>query len=233
MKPKLTLLFLLAGAIPLLVMGVRSDMLTTDEIREGVLEKLAVVRDIKRRQMEAFFEERKADMGALVKTSAMFRKTAAEMLAAARDGRRLAVERYFRRLEDQMIAFSEEGRVSAAMGPLREAFRAFRAERHPDRGEWERARGDLLDFYKNEFTRERRKRSPGRGPDADAFFESLDERAAALQSHYVRAGANPSGSDGPPPPGTGENRLRKDSRPPPSLHQQASGAIRIARHPPG
>ncbi len=199
MKPKLTLLILVAGAVPLVIVGLWSGASTMDAMVENTFGRLAAVREVKKGRMEAFLEERRTDMGVLVETMHAFRRTAVEKLTAVREGRRTAVEHYFQRIEDRIVTFSESRAVKEAMGPLRDAFLLFRSERYPDQRASDRARSELFAYYKNQFAEWRRKRNQGRTPDVETWFRSLDGNAAALQRHYIPLGAPPG-----PPRRTGE-----------------------------
>jgi methyl-accepting chemotaxis protein len=69
MKPKLITLFLLAGIIPLVVVGWWSSQKATDALMQGSFNQLETVRSIKKNQIERFFHERMQDLQILSKST--------------------------------------------------------------------------------------------------------------------------------------------------------------------
>ena len=76
MKSKLTGLFFIVGFTPLLILGWWSSRLSTDALMTKSYDELEAVREIKKGQLERFFEEREGDMGVLVNTVEIFREKA-------------------------------------------------------------------------------------------------------------------------------------------------------------
>lgn len=71
MKPKITVLFLLAGIVPLLLTGWWSGRLATKALMDEAYKDLVAMREIKKAQITRFFVERQGDLQALVKNSQM------------------------------------------------------------------------------------------------------------------------------------------------------------------
>jgi methyl-accepting chemotaxis protein len=111
MKPKLTALFLLVGLIPLMLAGWHSGNLATDALMEKSYGQMTSVREIKKAQIENFFAERKGDMGVLVETVEMFRKSAFEKLETVQEIKKAQVEEFFRKIRNDVLNLSRSGDV--------------------------------------------------------------------------------------------------------------------------
>ncbi|CAN2040705.1 methyl-accepting chemotaxis protein [Candidatus Magnetomoraceae bacterium gMMP-15] len=102
MKPKLMVLFLLAGIIPLIFVGWWSGRLATEALMTKSYGQLEAVRGIKQGQIENFFEERKGDMGVLVETVNTLRSEAFSKLEAVREIKKTEIEKLFTEHESDM-----------------------------------------------------------------------------------------------------------------------------------
>jgi methyl-accepting chemotaxis protein len=124
LRPKLTLLFLLAGLIPLLVVGMFSLHQSRDALLQASFNQLQSVREIKRAQIESFFAARKGDLSVLVETVNAWRTTALEKITAQRSIKQQQIERYFtERLSDVSILGNSRS-VAEALPVLQAAFEA-------------------------------------------------------------------------------------------------------------
>ena len=98
LSTKLISLFLLLGVIPALIVGVISlttasrDMKDQKKVTFGTL---TAVREVKKRQIEQYFAERKGDMGVLVETVNTLRDEAFKKLIAVRQIKKAQIESYF------------------------------------------------------------------------------------------------------------------------------------------
>ncbi len=114
MKPKLITLFLLAGLIPLVIVGWWSGRLSTESLMEKSYSQLSAVREIKRTQVEKYFEERKGDTGVLVETVGTLRTEAFKKLTAIRDIKKSQIEKYFNeRFGDVKVLSTNESAIRA------------------------------------------------------------------------------------------------------------------------
>ncbi len=151
MKFKLITFFLLVGVIPLACAawfsyGGASDALQTAEdesataLETQVFSQLVALRDVKKNQIENYFEERQGDMGVLVETVATLREEAFKKLMAVREikknqisdyfGQRLALMRDTQknlRYTTGLSAFTE----AFSEGVESEAYKAVHDQRHP------------------------------------------------------------------------------------------------------
>ncbi len=106
MKPKLVMLFLAAGILPLVFLGVIGVMQSTDALMNKSYEQLVAVREIKKRQIEEFFAERKGDMGVLLETVSTLRNESFDKLTAVLNLRKTQTESYFENILKNIEMFS-------------------------------------------------------------------------------------------------------------------------------
>ena len=103
---KLVTAFLAVGMIPLIVVGSIAyfkaasslDHVSTegaDALKSSSFNQLAGIREIKKKQIESFFGERKGDMGVLVETVGTLRSEAFSKLQAIQTIKRNQIESYF------------------------------------------------------------------------------------------------------------------------------------------
>ncbi len=123
-KPKLMGLFLATGLIPLIVIGIMGGLLTVDGIMSKSYEHLESVREIKKKQIENFFAERKGDIGVLVENVEALTHNAFAKLKTAQELKRAQTEVYFKgRLRDIHV-LSQNKMISDALYRFGEAFAA-------------------------------------------------------------------------------------------------------------
>ncbi|KKL28773.1 hypothetical protein LCGC14_2371800, partial [marine sediment metagenome] len=96
LKAKLLVLFLLVGVIPFATASIVGLWKSGDALEEQAFNQLTSVRDIKKGQIESFFNERKGDMGVLVETVNTLRDEAFKKLVAIRQIKKNQIEGYFR-----------------------------------------------------------------------------------------------------------------------------------------
>ena len=75
MKPKMIGLFVMAGIIPLLIIGTWSGIQATQALMNKSYDQLVAIREIKKTQIESFFSKTKADTDILINTVENFRKS--------------------------------------------------------------------------------------------------------------------------------------------------------------
>ncbi len=202
---KLVTSFLGCGVIPLAIVAymsystANSGMETINQrggqgLQESAYNQLVALRDVKKTQIEKYFDERKGDMGVLVETVKALRSEAMEKLRANRDVKRAAVERYFQSIRDQVVTFSEDRMIVEAMRGFRDAFRQFRAENEISDADLETQRQALLTYYTGDFSSEYGKQNDGQSPHAEDLLRQLDDDSLALQYAYIKANPHPLGS---------------------------------------
>ena len=185
-----TLLFTLAALVPL---GILAFMAVSTARRSFIQERfsqLQSVRDIKKSQIEKFFENRESDMNVLVETVSTFRHEAIQKLTAVREVKRQAIERYFHTIHDQIATFSEDRMIVESMRKFRDYFPAVRSENAVSPENLEQMKSELRGYYTGDFSGEYKKQNGGRAPHAMEYFRQLDDDSIALQYLYIRANQN-------------------------------------------
>ncbi|MGM0675293.1 MAG: hypothetical protein ACQETQ_11410, partial [Spirochaetota bacterium] len=96
LKPKLIMLFLVVGIVPLAVVGFWATQLSTDALMHSSFNELSAIRQVKANQIESYFAEQQGDLSVLVDTVASLENAAFKELDAVNHNQSGAVERYFR-----------------------------------------------------------------------------------------------------------------------------------------
>ena len=107
---KLLVAFLAVGVIPFATIGLTSLFKAKSALNTAAYNQLEGVRAIKKAQIEAFFGERRGDMGVLLETVSTLRNEAFDRLDASRDIKTKQIEDYFHKalLDMQMFARSRD-----------------------------------------------------------------------------------------------------------------------------
>jgi len=107
MKPKLIILFLFVGILPLITMGIFGSWLTSEALMKRAYEQLEAVREIKKTQVKRFFAEREGDLAVLVENVEILRGIAFEKMKTAQELRKAQVEEFFSKLQTDILVFSK------------------------------------------------------------------------------------------------------------------------------
>ncbi len=185
-----TILFTLAALVPLGILAFMAVSTARGSFVQERFSQLQSVRDIKKFQIDKFFESRKRDMEILVETVRTFRHEAIQKLTAVREVKRQAIERYFHTINDQILTFSEDRMIVDAMGKFRDRFRTLRSENAVSPEDLDRMKSELLDYYTGDFSEEYKKQNGGQAPHAMEYFRQLDDDSVALQYLYIRKNEN-------------------------------------------
>ena len=111
MKPKLISLFLLVGLIPLTLVGGWSSKLANDALMAQSYAQLVAVREIKKDQIESFFEERQGDMGSLIDTATLLKQDAYRQLESIQYLQKTQIEEYFTNLRTNILSFTRDEEI--------------------------------------------------------------------------------------------------------------------------
>ena len=95
LKNRMILLFLLAGFLPILLIGTLSAVMSTDALMTTSYGQLASMRGVKKAQIENYFAERQGDMGVLAETVGTIRTEAMSKLTAIRSIKLNQIEKFF------------------------------------------------------------------------------------------------------------------------------------------
>ena len=126
------------------------------------------------------------------RAEASLRKQASAQLTAVREIKRAAIQRYFKTITDQIVTFSEDPGIIAAMRGFARGFRLYRTENLVDESKIRAMRKALQEYYVGPFRQEYASRNNGaRLPDT--LLEGLDADSIALQYAYIRANEHPLG----------------------------------------
>ena len=109
LKPKLVMLFLIVGIIPLAVVGFWATQLSSDALMESSFAQLNAMREAKAHEIEGYFETNRHELAVLVNTAAALEQQLFKELEAVHHNKQRAVERYFRQnavSPDEVVAGS-------------------------------------------------------------------------------------------------------------------------------
>ncbi|MEA1967995.1 MAG: methyl-accepting chemotaxis protein [Thermodesulfobacteriota bacterium] len=112
MKPKLITLFLIAGLIPIAIVGFWSNFQAKNSLMDKTDQQLISMRELKKKQIVSFFDERKGDMGVLMETVATLRREAFDKLGAIQLSKKTAIETYCDDMFMKMSIFAGSKDVS-------------------------------------------------------------------------------------------------------------------------
>ncbi len=124
MKPKLIGLFLVAGIIPIAIVGFFSNYKAQNALQHEAMGKLMAVREIKQKQIESFFNERRGDMGVLVETVDTLRNEAFKKLNAVNEIKKNQIEAFFNQKVAEATALAADPFIARAFKELDEALDA-------------------------------------------------------------------------------------------------------------
>ena len=118
MRPKLIMLFLLVGVVPLAAISVYSVLSSRAELIDSSFSKLVAVRDVKADELESYFEDRHADMQSLVHVVETLQRAAETQLSSLQAQQAAAVERYFVDNPTAVTNLAPGGEVARAMNRI-------------------------------------------------------------------------------------------------------------------
>ncbi|MDT8316490.1 MAG: methyl-accepting chemotaxis protein [bacterium] len=119
---KLILSFLAVGLIPFAVIGLTALSKSSNALSLQAFNQLEAVREIKKKQIETFFGERKGDMGVLMETVAAIRYEAFNKLISVRDIKKSQIESYFSERFGDLSVASTNDTILNAMDAFEVAF---------------------------------------------------------------------------------------------------------------
>ena len=192
--PKLIAAFLLIGIVPFAVIGLVALNRASEGLSKQAFHQLEGVRGIKEAQIEAFFAERKSDMGMLMETVDTLRSEAISRMSAIRESKKASVVRYFETIKEQVLTLSEDRMIVDAMGGFNVAFNGYAAEINVTPERLADMRAALKTYYTGEFASEYRSQNPDGAFDAAGVVDKLSDAAVVFQYKFIRANKNPLGS---------------------------------------
>ncbi|MDM8522864.1 methyl-accepting chemotaxis protein [Desulfococcaceae bacterium HSG8] len=110
-RHKLLIAFLCMGLIPFAVISTISLLNSGEALSQLAFNQLESLREVKKTQITAFFDEREADMSILMETVAGFRQAAYEKLRTVQEIKKAQVEEYFRKCLGDVRVLSKDSNV--------------------------------------------------------------------------------------------------------------------------
>ena len=104
---KISFLVLIAVVVSVVILGGISIQTIRSALNEQALSQLVSVREIKKKQIEKSYEERKADLAVLIETTSTLRKEAFNKLIAIREIKKKQLEDYFSQQVKDISALTE------------------------------------------------------------------------------------------------------------------------------
>ncbi len=194
MHQKLLWLLVVAGGGPLLVVGVVSVWLASSSLFGQASLQLDAVRELKRTQVEQYFEDRFKDLNVLTQNAATFQAGALSKLEAVRQSKRLEVERYLQSIEKQMLTFSQNRMVVDAMRAFPEAFRELDTENEVTPERLAAMRERVREYYTQDFLTRYQRENEGATLEVDQLVDRLDADSVVAQYLYIANNPNPLGN---------------------------------------
>ncbi len=194
MHQKLLWLLVVAGGGPLLIVGMVSVWLASSSLFEQASMQLDAVRELKRGQVQRYFDNRFKDLNVLTQNAATFQAGALSKLEAVRQSKRLEVERYLKNIEKQMLTFSQNRMVVEAMREFPGAFRNLNGENEISGERLSTMRERVREYYTQDFLTRYQAENEGAALDVDPLVDQLDANSVVAQYFYIAANPNPLGS---------------------------------------
>lgn len=191
--PKLISAFMVVGLAPFIVIGLISLKNAGDALEKQAFNQLLGVREIKKKQIETFFDERQGDMGVLMETVSTLRREALNKLTAVRQIKKNAIENYFSTIRSQVVTLSEDRMIVDATVKLKRMFKSYRDELAIYGDEIETKRKELGEYYTGEFAPTYAKQNDGNSVDMTEALAKLSENAVVMQHAYILKNKSPLG----------------------------------------
>jgi methyl-accepting chemotaxis protein len=128
----------------------------------------------------------------LTKAKSALQHQAFARMESMRDVKKGQVVHYLETIKNQAITFSENRMITLAMSQFASAYDSYLMETFIE--DIEVLRGQLAEYYHNDFSASYRQQNEGRSPAAGAIVGQLDDMAVALQYHYIKANSHPLGA---------------------------------------
>ncbi|MFO7749180.1 MAG: methyl-accepting chemotaxis protein, partial [Desulfobacteraceae bacterium] len=106
MKPKLISLFLIAGIVPIVIVGFFSSFKAQQSLIHDAHNQLTSVREIKKEEIRDYFHQRRENMNVLVETVGTLRKESFDKLEAIQHAKINAIQTFFKDMFMNMSLFA-------------------------------------------------------------------------------------------------------------------------------
>lgn len=122
LKTKFTLLFVLIGLLPIIVVSYISTQNSTIDVQEKVYNQLTAINQIKKKTIETYFHERESDMGVLVNIADTLRIQAFQKLSAVQDLKKSELTHYLHDNYSQLKLLTSQEHVKHALEEMSATF---------------------------------------------------------------------------------------------------------------
>ena len=119
---KLLLAFLLVGVVPFAVMALASFWQSREALSQSAYLQLVGLREIKKNQLQGFFNQSRNDLGVLLETVATLRRESFAKLQAIEEIKKAQLEDYLNHLRSQLMVLKDEPYVMRAMQDFKRSF---------------------------------------------------------------------------------------------------------------
>lgn len=122
LKAKFTLLFIIIGLLPMLVVSIISTYSGTEDAKNKVYNQLTAINQIKKQAIETYFKERQGDMAVLVDIADTLSTQAFEKLAAVQAIKKSQLEDYLNNNFTQLNLLASQSLLKSSLVELNLAF---------------------------------------------------------------------------------------------------------------
>ena len=119
-----TVLFSLAAVVPFLILGYMAVSTARDSFIQDKFEQLISIREIKKSQIEDFFQKRKGDITVLTETASNFRQAGLKELSTVQRLKKEHIENHMKDVRRRFHGMKNDPYVAQALVDIERAFRA-------------------------------------------------------------------------------------------------------------
>lgn len=119
---KLVVAFLAVGVIPFAVIAALSMMKSSEALSDQAFAQLRGVREIKKAQIEQYFDQRKGDLSVLLGTVASLEQAAFEKLQSVQETKKAQLEQYFSDRFADIVVLSNYASAAEALAKFKLSF---------------------------------------------------------------------------------------------------------------
>ncbi|MCO4782068.1 MAG: methyl-accepting chemotaxis protein [Candidatus Cloacimonetes bacterium] len=192
LSSKLSISHLIMGLFPLMIFGIVFYFLVNTTLKTNTFSELNARNDIKKEQVEGYFQQKSDDLENLSNTVSILRSEAFSKLHAIAKIKQSAINRYFTTIQNQIVTLAENTMIIEAIQHFSSEFNNF----HNIESSTENIgiqKDKLLQYYKNEFSKKYFEKNQ-KQMDMSSIVESLDENTVSIQSAYISENRNSLGN---------------------------------------
>ena len=123
LKAKFTLMFVLIGLLPIIIISFISTQNSTSDVQEKVYNQLSSINQIKKETIETYFHERESDMGVLVNIADTLRNQSFQKLSAVQDLKKSELTNYLHNNYAQLNLLASQEHVKHALEEMVTTFK--------------------------------------------------------------------------------------------------------------